>query len=326
MRIGVTGGAGYIGSHVVLDLLADGHEVTVIDNLTTGAPENIFTGRPGYTFIEGDLRREADLARFFAGKPEAIFHFAASKAAGDSMVNPALYSENNVRGCFRLVEMMLERDCQFLVFSSTAAVYGEPQYLPIDEAHPTAPINYYGFTKLVIEQNLAWMAKLKGLRYAALRYFNAAGYDLEGRIRGRERNPANLFPIVMEIACGERPHLDVYGRDYPTPDGTCIRDYIHVNDLSRAHLLALRAIVKGGESLTVNLGSETGLSVEEALQAARRITGQAIPHRDAPRRPGDPPKLVASASLAKRLLNWEARCSDVDSIVSSMWRLYKGGA
>ncbi|MBX7056887.1 MAG: UDP-glucose 4-epimerase GalE [Leptospirales bacterium] len=322
MRIGVTGGAGYIGSHVVLDLLAAGHQVLVIDNLSTGDARNIFSAEPCYSFLEGDLGREEDLHRFLQSNLEAVFHFAASKAAGDSMRVPELYSANNVRSCFRLIEAMLEHDCRRLVFSSTAAVYGEPQYLPVDEQHPLAPINYYGFTKLVIEQNLQWFSKLKGLRFAALRYFNAAGYDLKNRVRGLEQGPNNLFPILMEVACGMRPQLDIYGRDYATPDGSCIRDYIHVNDLSRAHLMALEFICARDRDLIVNLGSGKGLSVLECLEAARRITGQPIPHCDVGRRPGDPPELIASAALAAQQMNWQTQCSDLDSIVSSMWQVY----
>ncbi len=323
MHIGVTGGAGYIGAHVVQDLIEAGHRVTVLDNLSTGARENILPDGGAYQFLEGDLRREPDLQRFLETGVEAVFHFAASKAAGDSMRIPELYSENNVRACFRLIEAMSQRGLRYLVFSSTAAVYGEPQYLPLDEAHPTIPINYYGFTKLAIEQNLAWFSGLKGIRYAALRYFNAAGYDLRGRVRGLEQGPNNLFPIIMELAVGKRSRLEIFGRDYETADGTCIRDYIHVNDLSRGHLLALDYIVREDRDLTVNLGSEKGLSVLECLEAARRITGLPLPHVDAPRRPGDPPRLVASAAYARSALGWQTECSDVDSIVSSMWKVYR---
>jgi UDP-glucose 4-epimerase len=212
---------------------------------------------------------------------------------------------------------------RFVVFSSSAAVYGEPEYLPLDENHPTDPENFYGFTKLEIERTLGWYDRLKEVRFASLRYFNAAGYDVEGRITGLERNPANLLPVIMEVACGMRTGLKIFGNDYPTPDGTGVRDYIHVNDLAEAHLKALEYIADNDRSLTVNLGSERGLSVLEILEAARRLTGRKIPAEIVGRRPGDPAKLVASAALARELLGWEARYSDVDTLVETSWKAYR---
>jgi UDP-glucose 4-epimerase len=208
------------------------------------------------------------------------------------------------------------------VFSSSAATYGEPKYLPIDEKHPTEPENFYGFTKLEIERILAWYDRLKGLRYAALRYFNAAGYDVRGRISGLEKNPANLIPVIMETAVGMRKELQVFGTDYPTKDGTGVRDYVHVSDLARGHLAALDWISKNDRSLVVNLGSEEGLSVFEILETARRISGKPIPAKISGRRPGDPAKLVASSGLAKELLGWEARESDVETLVRTTWEAY----
>lgn len=322
MRIGVTGGAGYIGSHVVQDLLAAGHAIVVLDNFSSGNRANIFTGTPGYECIEGDVLAPADLAQFLDRGLDAVFHFAASKAAGESMTDPGLYCRNNIRGTLQLLEAMLERGVLRFVFSSSAAVYGEPQYLPIDEKHPLQPINYYGFTKLVIEQNLQWFSQLKGMRYAALRYFNAAGYDVHGRVTGLELTTANLCPIIMEVATGKRANLGVFGRDYATEDGTAVRDYIHVSDLSRAHVLAFDRIMAQDENVVVNLGSERGSSVQEVLDAARKATGQPIPSEDHPRRAGDPPRLVASAGLARELLGWRAEASDLDTILSSMWRIY----
>ncbi len=331
MRIGVTGGAGYIGSHIVQDLLEEGHEVVVIDNLATASPANIL-GRSapapaGYRFIEGDVGTDAGLTAFFgAGPLDVVYHFAAWKAAGESMTAPAKYSANNLRGTLRLIEAMVENNCHDFIFSSSAAVYGEPQYLPIDEEHPTAPINYYGFTKLMIERNLEWFAQLSGLRFAALRYFNAAGYDLRGRVRGLERNPANLLPLLMECAVGMRSEIQVFGTDYDTPDGTCLRDYIHVNDLSRAHVLAMHAIRKRNESLTVNLGSEEELSVQQMLDVARRVTKKEIPQVNSPRRHGDPPRLVASSARARELLGWQAEHSDAETLVQTMWDVYSDSA
>lgn len=328
MRIGVTGGAGYIGSHIVQDLLEAGHQVVVIDNLSTANPANI-PGRngptpDGFQFIEGDTGTEAGLAAFFgAGPLDVVYHFAASKAAGESMTDPGKYSANNLRGTLRLIEAVVAHGCKNFIFSSSAAVYGEPQYLPIDEQHPLRPINYYGFTKLVIEQNLQWFSQLTGLRYAALRYFNAAGYDVRGRVRGIEVTTANLLPLVMECAVGTRAEIQVFGQDYDTPDGTCLRDYIHVNDLSRAHILAMNAIRERGESLVVNLGSEQELSVQEMLDVARRVTGRAIPQKNVARRPGDPPRLVASSARAREILGWQAECSDPETLVKTMWDVYR---
>ncbi|HQG40471.1 MAG TPA: GDP-mannose 4,6-dehydratase, partial [Spirochaetales bacterium] len=210
----------------------------------------------------------------------------------------------------------------YFVFSSSAAVYGEPSYLPIDEKHPTNPENFYGFTKLEIERILAWYDKLKGIRYAALRYFNAAGYDPQGRVRGLEKNPANLLPVIMEVAAGKRKELQVFGNDYPTKDGTGIRDYVHVSDLAIGHVAALNYMKKNDASLIVNLGSEEGLSVLEILEQARRITGKPIPAIITARRPGDPAKLVAGSQLAQKLLGWKARYSDVETLVKTSWNVY----
>ena len=211
-----------------------------------------------------------------------------------------------------------------MVFSSSAAVYGEPRYLPIDEKHPTVPENYYGFTKLEIERFLGWYEKLRGMRYASLRYFNAAGYDVNGRIKGLEQNPANLLPVIMETACGKREELQIFGNDYDTPDGTCVRDYIHVSDLAAGHAAALDYIIKNNKSLVVNLGSGTGISVSEVLETARRVTGKPIPSKITDRRPGDTAKLTASSALARQLLGWEARYSDMETLIKTSWEVYKG--
>ncbi|MDR1317319.1 MAG: UDP-glucose 4-epimerase GalE [Spirochaetales bacterium] len=319
MRIFVIGGAGYIGSHVTRGLLDAGHQVCVYDNMSSGAKENIF---PETRFIHGDILDYTTLLEAMREGWDAVVYLAALKAVGESMLYPEKYSVNNINGTVYILNAMCAAGVKYICFSSSAAVYGQPVRTPIDEEHPLNPENFYGFTKLEIERFLAWYERLKGLRYASLRYFNAAGYDTAGRVRGLERNPANLLPVIMETAAGIRPRLQIFGADYPTRDGTCIRDYIHVSDLAQAHLLALNFIREKDESLTVNLGSETGLSVREIVEASRRITGKPIPEEITARRPGDPAALTASAAKAKRLLGWKARYSDADTLISSTWNVY----
>jgi UDP-glucose 4-epimerase len=255
---------------------------------------------------------------------DGIIHLAAFKAAGESMTNPEKYSVNNLCGTINILNAACETGIKNFVFSSSAAIFGNPVYVPIDEKHPTNPINYYGFTKLEIERILGWYDSLKGLKYAALRYFNAAGYDVAGRVRGLEKNPANLLPIVMEVAAGLKPSMSIYGDDYDTPDGTCIRDYIHVNDLADAHVSAFEYIASTRASVALNLGSENGISVKTMLDTARKITGKPIAAAVAPRRAGDPAKLIASAAHALSLLKWKARYSDAETLLSSTWNVYKG--
>ncbi len=320
MKVLVIGGAGYIGSHVCLELLEAGHEVVVYDNLSSGKEENLFKGE---RFIEGDIMDEAGLAAALGEGFDGAVHLAAFKAAGESMVAPEKYARNNIAGTVNIVNALAGAGVRRLVFSSSAAVYGEPEYLPVDERHPTRPENFYGYTKLDIEGLLAWYDRLKGIRYAALRYFNAAGYDVRGRVTGLESNPANLLPVIMEVAAGMRKELRVFGDDYPTKDGTGVRDYVHVNDLARAHVAALERLERTDESLVVNLGSEEGLSVLEILESARRLTGKPIPASIEGRRAGDPARLVASSAKAAELLGWKARYSDVGSLVESSWNAYK---
>lgn len=320
MKVLVIGGAGYIGSHVVKELMANGHKVTVFDNLSSGLKQNLFKEND---FIEGDILNTKQLDDAFAKGFDAFIHLAAFKAAGESMIKPEKYSVNNITGTLNILNSAVGHDCKYMVFSSSAAVFGEPQYLPIDEKHPKNPENYYGYTKLSIEEFMAWYDKLKGLKFAALRYFNAAGYDPEGVLYGLEQNPANLLPIIMEVAVGMRSGMKIFGNDYETRDGTCIRDYVHVTDLASAHVKALEYIVKNNESLTVNLGSETGTSVTEMVDAARRITGAEIPAEYVERRPGDPACLVASAKLAAEKLGWKAQYSDVDTLIDSTFKAYK---
>ena len=323
MKILIVGGAGYIGSHVAREFLDQGHSVTVYDNLSTGTRDNLF---PEERFVEGDILDARRLEETARQGFDAVMHLAAAKAAGESMLNPMKYSTQNLSGTVNIINAAVESGIKKMVFSSSAAVYGEPKYLPVDEKHPTDPENYYGFTKLEIERILAWYDKLKGLRFAALRYFNAAGYDPAGRIKGLEKNPANLLPVVMEVAAGMRAEIQVFGEDYETKDGTGVRDYVHVSDLARGHLAALEWIGRNDKSLVVNLGSEEGISVKEMLESARRITGRPISAKIVGRRPGDPAKLVASSSLAHELLGWSAMHSDVDSLVRTTWEAYRSHA
>lgn len=318
MKVLVIGGAGYIGSHVVKALMARGHFVTVFDNLSSGLRENLFSQND---FIYGNILIQNDLDNAFSRGFDAFVHLAAFKAAGESMLAPQKYAINNITGTINVMNTALKYGCDKMIFSSSAAIFGEPQYTPIDEAHPKNPTNFYGYTKLEIEHLMEWYEKLLGLRYASLRYFNAAGYDEEGFPHGLEQNPANLLPVIMESALGKRP-LKVFGTDYATPDGTCIRDYVHVTDLAQAHALALEYIAKRDESLVVNLGSEKGTSVFEILEAARKITGKSIPAENAPRRAGDSAKLVASSKKAEELLSWSAKNSSIDNLVATTWAAY----
>ncbi|MEI8031903.1 MAG: UDP-glucose 4-epimerase GalE [Chlorobiaceae bacterium] len=321
MRILIIGGAGYIGSHVARAFLDRGHEVTVFDNLQTGLRENLFREA---LFVHGDILRPEQLREVMTdGGFDGCIHLAALKAAGQSMQHPELYARSNIIGTINILNQALAAGIGTLIFSSSAAVYGSPQYLPIDELHPTFPENFYGFTKLEIERVLDWYDRLKGLRYGAIRYFNAAGYDEGGRIGGLELNPENLLPIVMEVAAGIRPRLSIYGSDYPTRDGSCIRDYVHVSDLAEAHVTAFEYIKKHQKSLTVNLGSQSGVSVLEMVERARAITGKAVPADVVGRRAGDPAELVASSAKAKELLGWVPKCSDVDTLVASTWKMYE---
>ncbi len=320
MKVLVIGGAGYIGSHVVKEMMKAGHEVTVFDNLSSGLRCNLF---PKNGFIYGNILIQADIEAAFAQGFDAFVHLAAFKAAGESMEKPEKYSVNNITGTINIMNAAVKYGCKKMIFSSSAAVFGAPEYLPMDEDHPKNPENYYGFTKLEIERFMAWYDKLKGMRFAALRYFNAAGYDPDGEIRGLEQNPQNLLPRVMEVAAGMKEGMKVFGNDYDTRDGTCIRDYVHVTDLARAHVMALDYITKNDKSLTVNLGTEKGKTVKEIIEASRRITGKAIPAEDVERRPGDPACLYATSKRAKELLGWEPKYSDVDTLVKTTWEVYK---
>ncbi len=318
-KILVTGGAGYIGCHVVQRLLDDSHKVLVFDNFATGERENI---DPRAEVITGDVRSHKDLSSAFTDDIGMVFHFAALKAAGESMVKPGEFADNNITGTLNLIEHATSAGVSGFVFSSSAAVYGTPERVPLDETHPTRPDNYYGYTKLAIEENLGWYDKLKGLKFAALRYFNATGYDLSGRISLPEKNPGKLCPILMEVASGARESLQVFGDDYDTEDGTCVRDYIHVDDLVDAHIRAMNYLLEKSKSITVNLGTGSGYSVLEMLKALEKVCGKAIPHQITKRRPGDPPILIATSDRAKQALGWEAIHSDIETIFKSMCRIY----
>ena len=315
----VVGGAGYIGSHVVKALRDAGRQPVVFDNLSTGLRENLF---PEIPFIHGDLLIPEQVRDAMRGI-RSVIHLAALKAAGDSMLKPERYALHNLNGTVNLLHAAGTAGVRHFVFSSSAAVYGEPQYLPLDENHPTEPANFYGQTKLQIEMLLSWFSRLRNMRYAGLRYFNAAGYDPDGEVRGLEKEPNNLLPLVLETLLGWRENLEVYGTDYDTEDGSCIRDYIHVSDLADAHLRALNFLEEQDEDLVVNLGTSKGISVLEILDAAKKVSGMDLPVILSDRRPGDPAVVLASAEKAEQLLEWNPAFSDVETILKTMLAAYR---
>jgi UDP-glucose 4-epimerase len=312
----VVGGAGYIGSHMVLDLLRADYPVVVLDNLSRGHRSLV----PGGDFIEADLGKPADLERVFQQYPiQAVMHFAAHSQVGESVLQPLMYYRNNVANTVSLLEAMQQAGVRYFIFSSSAAVYGEPERTPITESHPCTPTNPYGTTKLTVEQILRDVSQATGLKYCNLRYFNAAGADRSGTIGERHEPETHLIPLVLQVATGERASIKIFGEDYPTPDGTCLRDYIHVSDLTQAHLLALEALLRGGSNATYNLGNSTGYSVKQIIGAARRITGHEIPSISADRRAGDPAVLVADSSLVRKRLGWRPRYENIEEIIQSAW-------
>jgi len=318
MNVFVTGGAGYIGSHVVRRLAEAGHGVRVWDNLSEGHRAAV----PPETLLEGDLMDEARLAEALSGGFDCVMHFAAHCYVGESMEDPEKYYRNNVVGSLRLLSAMRKAGVRRLVFSSTAATYGEPDRVPIPEDHPTRPINAYGQTKLDIEHALAYYAGAYGLGYCSLRYFNAAGAAPDAGI-GEDHDPEpHLVPIVLQVALGQRDEVKIFGSDYPTRDGTCVRDYIHVWDLAQAHILAMEAI-EPGKGLTYNLGNGSGYTVREVIETARTVTGRDIPAADAPRRPGDPPELVASSDRIAAELGWNPESPDLATIIETAWRWHQ---
>ena len=316
MRILVVGGAGYVGSTSVETLVESGHEVTVYDNLSTGHAAAVVDGAD---LVTGDIHDRARLRRLMAERGiEAVLHCAARSLVGESMTDPGLYYDTNVAGGVAMLEAMKRARVTRLVYSSSAAVYGEPKRVPIAEADRTEPINAYGATKLAFEGAMRWFAASHGFRAISLRYFNCAGATQRN---GEDHDPeTHLVPLVLRVAAGEAGHIQIFGQDYPTPDGTCIRDYIHVRDLGNAHLLALEATGEGDPSLEVyNLGSAAGFSVREVVEAARRVTGRAIPARPVKRRLGDPPVLVASSRRARRELGWQPRHSTLEEMLVDAW-------
>lgn len=319
MNILVVGGAGYIGSHACRILEKAGHTVWVYDNLSRGHRAAALPGR----LIEGDVADGARIRQALTeNKIDAVMHFAAFALVGESVAEPAMYYRNNVIAALELLDAMKDCGVKRLVFSSTTATYGEPDIIPIAETTRQEPINPYGFTKLVIERAMADYAHAYGLGYAALRYFNAAGASPDGAI-GEDHDPeSHIIPIVLQVALGQRPHVTVFGNDYPTADGTCIRDYIHVDDLGDAHLRALDRLEEG-KGICVNLGTGKGYSVRQVIDACRKVTGHAIPEVMGTRRPGDPPELIADASLAKQLLEWTPKYNDIESIVQTAWNWHK---
>jgi len=317
-KILVVGGAGYIGSHVVKALRDAGKSPIVFDNLSSGLRENLLSGIP---FIFGDLLFPEQLKSAMEGV-DSVIHLAALKAAGESMIEPEKYAENNLCGTINLLNAATTANVNNFVFSSSAAVYGEPQYLPMDEAHPTEPMNFYGYTKLGIENLLRWYSQLRGLRFCSLRYFNAAGYDVDGELNGLEQQPNNLLPIVLETIMGKREKVEVYGTDYETGDGSCIRDYVHVTDLADAHLRALDYLNDKKQDLLVNLGTSNGLSVLEVLRIAREVCAAEFKITLGPRRVGDPAVVLAKADLAAELLGWRPKYSDAHTLLKTTLRAY----
>ncbi len=316
MNILVVGGAGYIGSHMVKRLLQDGHEVIVVDNLSTGYQDAVLAK----SFYQVDIANQFEITQVFNDHAiDAVFHFASYIQVGESVTAPAKYYENNVSATLTLLKAMVEADVKKFVFSSTAAVFGNPEYSPIDEAHPKHPINPYGHSKLMVEQILQDFDRAYGLKSVCLRYFNAAGADPEGLLGERHEPETHLIPLVLQAASGRRDAISVFGQDYETHDGTCVRDYIHIVDLAEAHLKAVDYLNAGNPSRAFNLGNGNGFSVKEIIQAAEEVTGKKIPVKFSERREGDPATLVADASAAKEILGWKPQCSDVKTIIEHAW-------
>ena len=321
MKLLVLGGAGYIGSHTATELLDNGHEVVIADNLVTGYREAV---PEKATFYQGDLRDKDFLVDLLTKeKVDAVIHFAAFSLVGESVTNPLKYYENNLYGTKVLLDAMIETGVDKIVFSSTAATYGEPENIPILESDRTCPTNPYGETKLAMEKMISWAAKAHGLHFVSLRYFNACGAHKSGKI-GEAHNPeSHLIPLVLQVPNGKREFVSIYGNDYDTPDGTCIRDYIHVTDLAKAHILAVEYLMNGGESDIFNLGNGVGYSVKEVIETARKVTGHPIPAKEEARRAGDPARLVASGEKARKILGWEPEITDLADIISSAWKWHK---
>ncbi len=321
MAILVLGGAGYIGSHTVWELCEAGRDVVVADNLQTGFKESV---HPRARFYKLDIRDRAALDVLFqAEKIDGVIHFAACSQVAESMRDPLKYYDNNLHGTMVLLSAMVAHGVGKIVFSSTAATYGEPERVPILETDRTQPTNTYGETKLSMEHMMNWCSKAHGLRYVALRYFNACGAHPSGVIGEAHDPETHLIPIILQVPNGQRDKLTIYGDDYATPDGTCVRDYIHVTDLAQAHILALDYLMAGGENNVFNLGNGVGFSNKEVVDVARAVTGHPIPAEIGPRRPGDPARLVASSEKAKTVLGWDPKYADLNTIISTAWQWHK---
>ena len=318
MAVLICGGAGYIGSHNVRAFAQKGEEVIVVDNLETGHRASV---PEGIKFYHADIRDSEALDKVFAeNNIEAVIHFCAYSLVGESMEKPLKYFDNNVGGMISLLEAMHKHNVKRIIFSSTAATYGEPKKVPILETDPTIPTNPYGESKRIMEKMMNWVSRLHDIRYVSLRYFNVAGAWHDGSI-GEDHHPeSHLVPLILQVPLGKREHITIYGDDYPTQDGTCIRDYIHVEDLARAHILALEYLRLGRYSDIFNLGSGDGYSVMEMITAARKVTGHPIPAQIGARRPGDPAKLVADSSKAQKILNWTPKITRMEDIIATAWK------
>lgn len=321
MGILVLGGAGYIGSHAVYQLIDQGKQVVVVDNLETGHRQAV---HPDAAFYEGDIRNIDFLRDVFQKESiDAVVHFAANSLVGESMENPLKYFDNNVHGTQVLLKVMVENDVKNIVFSSTAATYGEPESTPITETMPTNPENAYGETKLTMEKIMKWTEKAHDIRYVSLRYFNVAGARESGEIGEDHRPETHLVPIILQAALGQRKAITIFGDDYDTPDGTCIRDYVHVEDLIQAHIQALQYLQTGGKSDVFNLGSSQGFSVKEMVETARKVTGKEIPAEIGERRAGDPGTLIASSDKAKDILGWHPTRTSIEKIMEDAWNWHQ---
>ncbi|MBP1890436.1 UDP-glucose 4-epimerase [Clostridium moniliforme] len=320
MSILVCGGAGYIGSHMVAELLENGHEVVVLDNLEKGHKDALLGGK----LYIGDLRDRKILDKVFTENDiDAVIDFAAYSLVGESMTEPLKYFNNNIYGTINLLEAMRDHNVKYIVFSSTAATYGEPDEIPILENSKTIPTNAYGESKLIVEKILNWCDRAYGIKYTTLRYFNAAGAHINGKI-GEDHSPeSHLIPLILNVALGKRDKILIFGDDYNTKDGSCIRDYIHVSDLASAHSLALERLKNGGESAIYNLGNGTGFSVKEMIEIARKVTNHPIPAEVVDRRPGDPAVLIASSEKAMKELNWKPKFNSVETIIETAWNFHK---
>ena len=322
MAILVLGGAGYIGSHTVYELVDYGEEVVIVDNLETGHVEAV---HPKAKFYQGDIRNRAFIDRVFEeNKIDAVIHFAANSLVGESMTNPLKYYDNNLCGTKVLLDSMVAHRIDKIVFSSTAATYGEPENIPILETDKTCPTNCYGETKLSMEKMFKWTGRAHGLRYVSLRYFNACGAHESGRIGEAHAPETHLIPLILQVPNGKREAITIYGDDYPTPDGTCIRDYIHVTDLAMAHIQAVQYLRAGNPSNIFNLGNGVGFSVKEVIEAARAVTGHPIPAVIEGRRAGDPARLIASSEKAREVLGWNPQHDDLSKIIASAWKWHQG--